>query len=132
MIKRHILRVVVVSWALLAPAHAAMGAVMALPVVDLVLALAVARKNGQSVTSGGLKRTVAKILMYELAVILAYVTQATLTGDLVPALRIVAGLIGVTELKSCLEHLDEMSGGSFFKTAIDRLTGQQRSDDDVA
>lgn len=57
---------------------------------------------------------------------LAYVTQTTLTGDLVPALRIVTGLVGATELKSCLEHLDELSGGDLFKKAVDTLTSQPK------
>jgi Bacteriophage holin family len=97
--------------------------------VDLVLGLLVALKQKNAVTSGGIKRTVAKVLMYEIAVILAFVTQSVLTGDMVPAMRIVTGLIGATELKSCLEHLDTLSGGSLFKTAIDRLTSQHKDDD---
>lgn len=105
----------------LAPAKPALIAVMCLPLCDLVLALLVARKNKQPITSAGLKRTVGKILMYEIAVTLAFLTEQFLTGDMVPAMKYVTALIGITELKSLLEHLDELSGGSFFKSVVDKL-----------
>jgi hypothetical protein len=123
-------------WVALAPAHVALGSVAALPLVDLLLALMCARKALgplQSnplkeiatwltlVESGGLKRTVAKILMYEMATVLAFFVGTYLTGPIVPCLQGVTGLIGVTELKSCLEHLDELHGSSLFATLVKKL-----------
>jgi hypothetical protein len=105
--------ILVVLWVWLVPIRPALITIMALPIADLILGLMSAKKKGTPITSSGLKRTVAKILMYEVAVTLAFVTQSYLTGDFIPAVHIVAGLIGVTELKSCLEHLDELSGKSF-------------------
>jgi hypothetical protein len=122
-VKSHGLLAAILIGALLAPAKTSLVAVMVLPLVDLGLALAVAVKTKQPITSSGLKRTVAKLLMYEVATVLAFITEKYLTGDIVPCMRIVTGLVGITELKSCLEHLDELSGGSFFKAAVNQLTG---------
>lgn len=117
---------------LVAPIKPALVCVMALPIADLVLALIVARRKKQPITSSGLKRTVAKILVYELAVLLAFFTEQFLTGDAVPALKYVTTLIGVTELKSLLEHMDSLSNGSFFKTIVDKLTPPGIKKDDNA
>lgn len=131
LVKSHGLTAAVLIGALLAPAKTSLIAVMALPIVDLVLALAVAVKTKRPITSSGLKRTVAKVLMYETATVLAFATEQCLTGDVVPCMRVVTGLIGITELKSCLEHLDELSGGSFFKAAVDQLTSGDKKDRDA-
>lgn len=123
----------IIRWSLvailitLAPIRPALTTVVLLPVVDLVLALLVAYRNKQPITSAGLKRTVAKILMYEVAVIAAFLTETYLTGDLVSCCKYVTALIGITELKSLLEHLDELFGGSFFKVLINKLAPPNRS-----
>jgi Bacteriophage holin family len=124
-------------WTALTPAHTALGAIIALPLVDLLMALVCARKALGPIQanpfkeactwltlikSGGIKRTVAKILMYMAAVVLAFFVGAYLAGPLVPCMQGVTGLIGVTELKSCLEHLDELNGAPFFATIINKLT----------
>lgn len=107
--------------AVLAPLKGVLITVMMLPLVDLLLALICAKKSKVKITSSGLKRTIAKVLMYEIATVLAFMTETWLTGDLVPAIKIVTGLIGVTELKSCLEHLDDLNGMPLFTSILSRL-----------
>lgn len=121
-VKRIAVDACLVLVAVFAPAESAMITVMVLPLADLALALLCVKRAKQPLTSAGLKRTVAKILMYEAATALAFMTEQFLTGPAVPAMRLVTGLIGLTELKSCLEHLDSLSGGSLFKTIVDRLS----------
>jgi hypothetical protein len=113
------------AWVGLAPVHPAIATALCLPCVDLVLALLAARKAGTPVKSAGLKRSVAKVLMYELAIILAFVTEQYLLTSLVPAVRIVTGLIGMTELKSCLEHLEDLSGQPIFAAILTKLAPPQ-------
>ena len=120
--KHRLLELALLIWVFLAPIQPAMGCVMALPIVDLILALYCAKRAGQPLTSTGLKRTVAKILMYEAATILAFLTETYLTGPALPCLRLVTGLIGCTELKSCLEHLDEAQGSSLFAMILSKLS----------
>jgi dolichol kinase len=108
-------------WVALVPIHATIAAIIALPTGDLLLALVSAYKAKRPITSAGIKRTVAKVVLYLTAAVLAFVVETWLTGPAVPAIKIVTGLIGVTELKSCLEHIDELSGGDLFKSAIASL-----------
>jgi len=114
-------------WIALVPIHPAIISVMSLPLIDLVLALLIAQRKGTPITSAGLKRTVAKILMYEVAVVLAFVTETYLLSSLVPAVKLVTGIIGMTELKSCLEHLDELSGNSLYASLLKKLAPDQPS-----
>jgi hypothetical protein len=93
--------------------------------VDLFLACLAARKAGRPILSAGIKRTVAKVLMYELAIILAFVAETYLLGALVPVVRMVTGLIGMTELKSCLEHLDELGDNQLFASILTSLAPPQ-------
>lgn len=113
------------AWAGLVPVHSAIITALCLPLIDLALALVVARKAGVPVTSAGIKRTVAKVLMYEVGIILAFIVETNLLGSLVPVTRMVTGLIGMTELKSCLEHLDELGGNQLFATILLKLAPGQ-------
>lgn len=115
-------------WLSLVPIHPALISVMCLPLVDLALALLCAKRAKEPVTSSGLKRTVAKVLMYEAATILAFVTETSLLGGLVPVVRMVTGLIGMTELKSCLEHLDTLGGNPLFASILNRLAPPKNED----
>ncbi len=121
MLLRTIKLMLLSAWIALVPIHPALISVMCLPIADLALALLCARKNKEAITSSGLKRTVAKVLMYEAAVILAFVTETTLLGSLVPAVKMITALIGITELKSCLEHLDILGGAPFFASILNKL-----------
>jgi hypothetical protein len=117
--------VCVAAWVALVPIHPALISVMSLPLVDLVFALLIAKKQNKPITSAGLKRTIAKIMMYEAATIFAYVTETSLLDGLVPAVKMVTGLIGMTELKSCLEHLDELGGNALFGSLLKKLAPDQ-------
>lgn len=103
------------------PAKAMFLTCLALVIVDLITGLSAARKRKEPITSSGIRRTVTKLLVYELAIALAYLTQKYLTGDSIPTANIVAGLIGITELVSCLENLNAISGQKLLKTIIDKL-----------
>lgn len=124
-LKKYALTVGFALWIWIAPIRPALATVAALPMVDLVLALVCAFRAKRPITSSGLKKTIAKIFLYEMATLLAFATETYLLGPLIPAIKIVTGLIGVTELKSCLEHLDELSGKSLFSAAIAKLAPPQ-------
>jgi hypothetical protein len=120
--------ILLAAWLGLAPIHSSVVAALCLPCVDLLLALLSAHKAGRPILSAGIKRTVAKVFMYEMAIILAFITEQYLLSALVPAVRMVTGLIGITELKSCLEHLDELSGQPFFAALLSKLAPPQPKD----
>lgn len=89
----------------IAPVKAALIAVLALTALDLVTGLLAANKRGEKITSSGLKRTVVKIMVYELVVLLGFITETYLTGLWVPLTKILGGYIGIVELKSVLRIL---------------------------
>jgi len=107
--------------AVFAPAKAVLLTVMVLTLCDLATGLLAALKQQIPITSSGLKRTVVKILVYQTAALSAFLVEQYLTPIELPIMKMVTGLIGVTELKSVLENLDIISGGSFFSTLISRL-----------
>lgn len=108
-----------------APIKAALIVVICLVIVDLVTGIVAARKRGEPITSSGIKRTVGKVLLYELAICLAFLCQQYLTGDLFPASKLVTALVGMTELASVLENLDTIMGTSMFKVILNKLVKSQ-------
>lgn len=88
---------------------------------DLVFGLLSAYKQKIAITSAGLRRTVTKSLIYLSAVLLGYVAEHYLIGDLLAISKLIAGTIGVVEMKSILESADIINGGSLFKTIISKL-----------
>ncbi len=109
--------------ALFAPAKSVLITVMVLSMVDLVTGLVASRKSGSPITSTGLKRTILKVVIYQVAVLSAFLVEQFLTGPDMPVMKWVSGLIGLVELKSVLENLDLIAGGSFFRSLTDRLQG---------
>ena len=89
--------------------------------LDLVLGVMAARKRGEKITSLGFRRTIVKLSIYEVAIMLGFLCETYMTGDLVPISKIIAGFIGITEMKSLMENLNEVSGTDLLKDIISRL-----------
>jgi len=108
-------------FAILAPVHAVMGAVGALIAIDLISGLVAARKRGEPVSSGCLRRTVTKAVVYQVAIISGFLLQQFLLSDFIPVAKLIASVIGIVEVKSILENLDEINGSSLFKSIVLKL-----------
>lgn len=111
-----------------APIKATLATVMTLCMVDLISGLWASKVKKRKITSSGLKRTIVKVLVYEAVVMLGYLVESYMTGDLVPVVKILAGYIGLTELKSVLENIEQISGVSPLRALIKKLA---RSEKDV-
>ncbi len=111
----------VAALALFAPIQAAVITVMALVLADLIIGLVAAYKRKEPISSAGIRRTVTKIFVYEGTIMLAFITQKYLIGDIIPATKLITGLIGAVELKSILESMDEINGTSVFGSIIKQL-----------
>ena len=96
-------------------------AAFVLAATDLVLGVLASRKQGRPITSSGLKQTVAKIFLYETAILMSYVAEHYLLNDLMPITKLIAGFIGAVELKSGLENLDLINGSPVFASVIAKL-----------
>lgn len=111
----------VALFAILAPIHAVMASVGALIVIDLVCGLLAARKRGEPITSSCLRRTVTKAVVYQVAIISGFLLQQYLIADFLPVAKLIASAIGIVEVKSILENLDEINGSSLFKALVQKL-----------
>lgn len=114
--------------AVFAPIKPILLAVLALVLADFVTGVLASRTKKQPITSSGFKRSVGKLLMYELAIALAFLVHKYLTGDLLPADRLIASMVGLVELKSVLENLDIISGQSLFNAILARITQAEQKD----
>lgn len=113
------------GWAILAifaPVGSVLAVVLLLTAIDLVTGVIAARKRGEVITSSGFKRTIIKLFVYEVVIILSFLIEQYLTGPFVPIENILAGYIGITELKSVLENLESITGVPILQTLIDKLT----------
>jgi formate hydrogenlyase subunit 4 len=104
-----------------APIKAAVAVVCILVIADLILGILAARKRGETITSAGLRRSVSKLFIYETALALGFLTEIALTGDSFPVSKIVSAIIGLTELTSCIENLNEISGTDLLKALLSKL-----------
>lgn len=94
---------------------------------DLIVGIWAASKQGHPITSAGIRRTVTKMFIYETALLLGFLAEHYLLSDLLPATKIVSGMIGITELKSIYENLNTISGSDLLKTAIAKLGSENDS-----
>lgn len=117
-----LLKSLIVSLVILfTPTGPLLATTLALVIADLITGLLAARKQNNPVTSLGLKRTVLKLFVYETTILLASLTQTYLTGPAIPCLNIASSLIGLTELKSCVENLNIVSGSSMLGSVLSAL-----------
>lgn len=125
--KEWIYKTMLVAVAALSPIHSVMITVGILISMDLITGLWAAYKKSEIITSAALRRTVSKFVIYQIAVISAFIVQKYMLADLVPASNIVAGVIGMVELKSVLENASKILGGDVFKLILEKLGSQNDS-----
>ena len=70
---KHIEALLIAILILLAPLRSIALSILFLTFCDLILGILAARKQDIPITSSGLKRTVAKILLYMCAVLVSYI-----------------------------------------------------------
>lgn len=112
--------------AVFAPAKPMLVTVGVLVIVDLITGILAARKRGEPITSSGLRRTVAKMFIFQAAVLMAFLTETYMTGDLVPVCKIVSAFIGLVEYTSILENLNEINGSPIFQRLIRMLSKKEK------
>lgn len=104
----------------LLPVQPIMMAVSVLVMADFITGVWASAKEGQRITSNGLKVTVTKTLAYQAAIVVAFVLESYLIPDM-PVVKTVAGLIGITEGKSFFENLRRITGIDFWSVAMKKV-----------
>lgn len=114
--------------AILAPVHSVMAAAMVLVVCDLTTGIAASLRRKEKISSAKLKRTIVKLIVYEIAIVLGFIVETHLTGGTLPIINIIGCYIGLTELVSTYENIDSISGGKLLKAIIDKLNSTRKDD----
>lgn len=122
--KETLAKLAVVLISIFAPAKAMIISSLVLILADLITGVLAARKAGEPITSAGLRRTVSKLLIYETVIILGFLTEQYLTGPTMPVSHIIAGYIGLTELTSCIENLNILTGTNILKMLLDKINSK--------
>lgn len=119
---QYIKNVLLAIGVVLAPIKMSLLVALGMCVLDLVLGIMAARKRGEAVKSLGLRRTIIKVFIYESAIVCSFLVETYMVGPDLMILKLVTAMIGLTELKSVLENLNELSDGSVLKAILDRLS----------
>lgn len=101
--------------AFFSPIAGALGFVGFLCVADFITGVIKAHKAG-NITS---KRMIDKVYAsagYFIAIIIAHVVEKNIGGDVVPMVKAVIAVIGVTELQSLRENIKEITGVDLLNT----------------
>lgn len=111
----------ILLFALVAPIQAVMTTVGFLIITDLLTGSWAAYKRGEKITSAGLRRTLSKMLIYQLCIISAFFIERHILQETLPICKIVAGVIALVEFKSLLENSNSILGVDIFKELIKKL-----------
>lgn len=107
--------------AVLAPIQMLMISVGVLIMADLFTGIWAAIKRKEKISSAALRRTVSKLVIYQIAVISGFLVEAYMLENFVPVSKIVASVIGLVELKSILENANTILEQDLFKMVIQKL-----------
>lgn len=105
----------------LAPIKAVILTVGFLIFSDLGTGLWAALKRKEEITSAALRRTLSKLIIYQLAVISGFLIEQMILQGEVPLVKVVAGFIGLVEFKSILENSNLILGTDLFKFLIRKI-----------
>lgn len=122
--KAWLLKLALLLGIFLAPIRASMAAVCLLVVADLFTGIWAAHHRGEKISSWGLRKTVSKVLAYELAVVLAYTVEQSGVSFL-PLVKAIAGFILMTELQSATENLGRITGLDLWQTVRGYIQGNK-------
>ena len=109
--------------AVFAPVQSMLLAVGALIAIDFVTGVWRAVKQHEPITSTGFRRSIAKMVAYQLAVISAFVLERYMLADALPAAKIVASVVGITEVKSIFENLRLITGIDLWAQVLTKIQG---------
>lgn len=114
--------------AVLAPIKAVLITTGVLIISDFIVGIMAAWKRGEPITSANMRRTISKLVIFEIAVISAFLIEKYLLDGAVPATKLVSGIIGVTEGKSILENVEIIYGKPLFKAVLKQLSSHNDED----
>lgn len=106
------------------PIHQMMIATGVLIAIDTFTGIYRSVHVGEKITSRGFRRTISKLVLFQIAIITAFVLEKFLLGGF-PATNVVAGVIGLSETKSILENVSTITGLDFWSAVLEKLNGKK-------
>lgn len=119
--KEYLYKGLLVLAAILAPIKALLISCGALIVADMVTGMFAAHKRGEPINSADMRRSLTKMVVYQIAIISAFVLEKYMLDGLLPVSKIVSGVIGMVEFKSILENASTIAGQDILQMVIDKL-----------
>lgn len=110
--------------AIFAPIKALIFSVGFLIFADCLTGVWAAKKRKETISSAALRRTVSKMVIYQVALLSGFLVEHYMISDILPISKLVAGAIGMVEFKSVLENSTVITGQDLFKTLIKKLGSQ--------
>ena len=117
----YIQKLFIVSLSVFLPIKGMILSTLFLVLADMVLGAWAAYKRGEAITSAGFRRTVSKLIIFQVAIITGFICETYLIGGIFPISKLCAGVIGLVEIKSILESCNVIYGGNLFKGIIEKL-----------
>ena len=122
--KSWIYNIMISFLAVFAPIKALILCVGFLIFADCFTGVWAAKKRKEPISSAALRRTVSKMVIYQLALLSGFLVEVYMIESLLPISKLVAGAIGMVELKSVLENSTVIVGQDIFKSIIKKLGSQ--------
>lgn len=88
---------------------------------DLITGILAAKKRKEKIKSAEMRRSVSKFIVYQIAILSAFVLEKYMLQDLIPVSKIVAGVIGMVEFTSILENGSAIAGKDILSLVLEKL-----------
>lgn len=98
------------------PISTIIGVIFLFVILDLVTGIWAAKKRKEKIRSHTMRNSVTKLLCYLITIILSFLLQKEIiTFDWFAAVNISGALISLSEFKSIIENLQDITGSTVFK-----------------
>ncbi|MDW8347253.1 MAG: phage holin family protein [Bacteroidia bacterium] len=116
---------------LLAPIKAILITTSLLILADTITGIIAAYKRGEEINSTGFKKTIIKLFLYNLVIILAFLIEKFIFDEFIPFVKIGAMVIALTEFKSVIENFESITGIQLvqIKKIIEDKTNHQQQEE---
>lgn len=119
--KEWLIKGLIVTLAVFSPITPLLIACGALIIIDTITGMFAARKRKERITSAEMRRAISKMVVYQLAIISAFILETYILDNALPVSKIVSGVIGMVEFKSIMENASTIAGKNLLKMMMKSL-----------
>ncbi len=123
-LKEWLVKIGLTLLAVLSPVQPVMTAVFCLVIIDFITGIWASIKKNVPIKSYHMRRTVVKLLAYQAAIVVGFIMETYLLQEM-PVVKIIGGLVAMTEGKSFFENLHKITGIDFWALIINKVHGEQ-------